>query len=160
MPPLRGAVDSCSDGTRAHACPEGEAHGACLSDCLSSPTHGTGTCLKIVAGHVCQGGGTLARDHVACCLEGLLLGHVVWLNCSQYRGGRGEEGASVDTPWIVTLQVRRRTPERMPLAGRPRLRRSSRRPHPQGHRTGPHTSGPRSGDPSGRRQRQAWCRCG
>jgi len=69
-----------SDGAGAHACPQGKAQGARLADLLGRATHGTGARLEVVAGHVCQGGGTLASDDVACCLEGLLLGHGVCLN--------------------------------------------------------------------------------
>ena len=72
-------MDSCSDGTRPDACPECETQGARFGDLLSGATHGTGTCLEVVAGHVCHAGGTLASDDVACCLQGLLLGHGSWL---------------------------------------------------------------------------------
>ena len=88
-----------SDGALAEPCPEGEAHGARLADLLSGPTHGTGTCLEVVAGHISEGGGTLARDHVTCCLEGLLLSHGVCVVDSVIiEGGEGRWGASVDTP--------------------------------------------------------------
>lgn len=69
-----------SDGGFANACPEGEAHGGCLGNLLHGPTVGNGTRFQSVAGHVCQTE-TLASDDVACCLEGLLLGHVFCLNC-------------------------------------------------------------------------------
>ena len=68
-----------SDGGFANACPEGEAHGACLACLLHGPTVGNGTRLKGGTGHVSETE-ALASDHVACCLEGLLLGHGVCLN--------------------------------------------------------------------------------
>ena len=78
-----------SDGGLANGCPEGEAHGARLGHLLSraSVCHGSG--LKTFAGDVA----TLSGDHVACCLEGLLLGHdVVCVNCVYYKGGSGGKG--------------------------------------------------------------------
>ena len=67
-------------------------------------------------------------------------------------------GVLVDTPSIVTPQVRRRTPGRtLPGPGRhpSETNRADRRLRVPEHRSD-HTSDLRSGDPSGRRQRQAW----
>ena len=77
-----------SDGGFANACPEGEAHGGCLGDLLTSASHTLGGVLQTLAGDIA----TLGGDHVACCLEGLLLGHVVCLNCVYYKGGSGGDG--------------------------------------------------------------------